>query len=208
LMEIPDQYYALKSLPTESARLPMSEGQPDFAFADEADGVVAVKHGDETFYASLYWRARSAINFLARVHDTRPAFDQIAVVRQDEQFEPSGMEYTRPDWTNMGFGNGGLRYPGDLHSAEAGEKLPIAKIPDGITFKPGDENPYAGRASFYQLRYGNYLIGMNASTEKTYQLAVPEEVKKAPDLITGKTIETKGGVSVAPESTVILYLGH
>jgi len=208
LMEIPNQYYTLKSLPGEAARLPMSDGQPDFAFADEEDGVVAVKHGDERFYASLYWRARNAINFLARVHDTQPAFDRIAVVHQDEQFESSGLEYTRPDWINMAFGNGGIHYPGDLHSAHAGEKLPIAKIPAEIPFKPGNENPYAGRASFYQLRYGPYLVGMNASKDKTFQLSVPKEIEKAPDLVSGKTVETKGSVSVAPESTVILYLGQ
>ena len=64
---------------------------------------------------------------------------------------------------NYDFANGGLRYPGDLQSAHAGEKLPIAKIPADVPFQPGQENLYAGRALFYTLRYGDYLIGMNAS---------------------------------------------
>jgi len=34
--------------------------------------VVALKHGDDILYASLYWRARSAINHLARVHYIMP----------------------------------------------------------------------------------------------------------------------------------------
>ena len=66
----------------------MTPGQPDFVFSDEEDGVVAVKNGDEIFYASLYWRARNAVNFLARVHFTTPTMDRIAVVREDAQFTP------------------------------------------------------------------------------------------------------------------------
>jgi hypothetical protein len=35
---------------------------------------------------------------------------------------------------------------------------------DGVlALKHGDESPSAGRASFYRLRYGRYLIGMNAN---------------------------------------------
>ena len=40
----------------------------------------------------------------------------------------------------------GPRYPVAMHSAHAGEKLPIAKIPAGVKFKSGDESVYAGKA--------------------------------------------------------------
>jgi hypothetical protein len=218
MLGIPDQYDLLKSQPASTARLPMTPGQPDFAWADEEDGVLAVKHGEDIFYASLYWRARAAVNFLARVHEITPHFDRIAVVHEETAFEPSGLTYERPDWVNMGFGNGGIKYPGDLHSAETGEPLPIAKFPDGIlsltdgtnwtSFKPGQESPFAGRGSFYQLQYGNYLIGMNCTKDKTYALKIPESVKdtSAPDLISGQTLDLATGVSVAPQTTVILDL--
>ncbi|HET6387205.1 MAG TPA: hypothetical protein VFJ58_27770 [Armatimonadota bacterium] len=208
LLDTPDEYKLIQAQPPSPDRLPMAPGQPDFAWADEQDGVVAVKHGDEIFYASLYWRARSAINFLARVHDTLPAYDRIAVVNEEEQFVPSGMTFTRPDWTNFGFANGGIPYPDGVHSAYAGEQLPIAKIPAGIPFKPGDESPYAGRARFYRLRYGDYLIGMNASKNKTYELRGPAGARSAPELISGKTIRLNGSVKVSPMSTVVLYLGE
>jgi hypothetical protein len=62
--------------------------------------------------------------FLARVIMT-PNYDRIAVVKVDTEFENSGMIYKRPDWTNFGFGNGGPRYPEELHSAHAEEhRLP------------------------------------------------------------------------------------
>jgi len=208
LLGVPDQYDILKAQPESKVRLPMAPGQPDFAWADEEDGVLALKHGEDILYASLYWRARPAINFLARVHYITPRFDRIAVVHDDIEFEPSGEFYSRPDWVNMGFGNGGLKYPGDLHSAEADEQLPIAKYPDGVPFKPGEENPYAGRGSFYQLQYGNYLIGMNFTKDKTYPLKIPDDQKSmsVPELISGRTMALANGVSVPPLSTVVLYL--
>jgi hypothetical protein len=218
LLGVPDQYDLLKAQAASKIRLPMSPGEPDFAWADEEDGVLAVKHGEDIFYASLYWRARSAINFLARVHDVTPHFDRIAVVQEETQFEPSGQTYQRPDWVNMGFGNGGLKYPGDLHSAEAGESLPIAKFPDGVqslndgsnwtNYQPGQESPFAGRGSFYQLRFGHYLMGMNATKAKTYELTIPEDLdgRSARELISGRKIRLAKSVRVGPQTTVILYL--
>ncbi len=153
LLEAPDDYELVKSQPVAAKRLPMTPGQPDFVFSDEEDGVVAVNNGGEVLYASLYWRARNAVNFLARVHFTTPTVDRVAVVNEDAQFEPEGEFYTRPDWINFGFGDGGPRYPVVMHSALAGEKLPIAKIPEGVKFKPGDESVYAGKGGFYTLRY-------------------------------------------------------
>jgi hypothetical protein len=208
LLGVPDQYDLLKAQPESKVRLPMTPGQPDFAWADEEDGVLALKHGEDILYVSLYWRTRPAINFLARVHYITPQFDRIAVVHEDIEFEPSGQNYTRPDWVNMGFGNGGIKYPGDLHSAETGEQLPIAKFPDGVPFKPGEESPYAGRGSFYQLRYGNYLIGMNCAKDKAYPLKISDDQKSmsVPELVSGRTLELAKGVSVPPLSTIVLDL--
>jgi hypothetical protein len=208
LLGVPDQYELIKSQPPSAKRLPMTPGQPDFVFSDEEDGVVAIKNGDEIFYASLYWRSRNAVNSLARIHFTTPHTDQIAVVSEAAQFEPSGQFYTRPDWTTFGFGNGGPRYPQELHSAHAGEKLPIAKVPAGVKFHPGDENVFAGKADFYTLHYGNYLIGMNLTTDKTFELKAPETVFKEPiELVSQKRLSLAAPLKVAPRSTVVLYFG-
>jgi hypothetical protein len=188
-------------------RLPMTPGQPDFVFSDEEDGVVAIKNGDEIFYASLYWRARNAVNFLARVHFTTPAVDRIAVVHEDALFTPGGQFYTRPDYINFGFANGGPKYPVEIHSAHAGEKLPIVKIPDGVKFKPGDESIYAGKGDFYTLRYGNYLVAMNLTTDKTFELQPPAGVSEAKELVSGRTVKLAAPIQVTPRSTVVLYFG-
>ncbi|HEY3325453.1 MAG TPA: hypothetical protein VGP72_33685 [Planctomycetota bacterium] len=202
MLGIPEQYETIRAQPPSAKKLPMSGS--DFVFSDEEDGVVAIKNADEILYASLYWRARYGVNFLARVHHLLPAFSRIAVVREEAVFEKSAQTYTRPDWTNMGFGNGGHRYPMELHSALAGEKLPIAKIPDGIRFKPGDESVFAGKAEFYTLAYGKYLIGMNCSKEKTFDLTVPKDCAKALDLVTRKEMAAGTVLKLAPQTTAVL----
>ncbi|MBA3936687.1 MAG: hypothetical protein H0X38_04435 [Planctomycetes bacterium] len=207
LLHIPDEYAALSALPPSALRLPMTPGQGDVAWSDEEDGVVAVHHGAEVFYASLYWRARYAVNFLARVHLVDPRGERIATVREDVRFTPDGHDYTRPDWVNMGFGNGGLRYPGDLHSAFAGEKQPIALVPPGDRFSPGQEHPAAGKGDFYVLRYGDYLISMNCTVGKSFALPAPAGVASAPELISATIVSFEKPLVVGPRSTVILYLG-
>ena len=208
LLDTPDQYELLRAQPPSAHRLPMTPGLPDFVWADAEDGVVALKHGDDVLYVSLYWRARNAINGLARVHYITPHLDRIAVVHQDEQFEPSGLTFTRQDEVNAPYLPWLPRYPGDLHSAMAGEQLPIAKMPPGVAFKPGDESPYAGRAEFYRLRYGPYLFAMNTTATKTFDLPVPTNGERVQNLVSGKTVKPNAPVQVGPMSTVVLYVSE
>lgn len=208
VLDAPDGYELLKAQPPSPHRLPMSDGEPDFVFSDEEDGCVAIKHGHEILYASLYWRARTGINFLARVHYITPRVDRIAVVSEETTFTPSGLSYTRPDWTNMGFGNGGLKYPGDWHSALAGEEMPIAKVPAGVAFKPGMESPYAGKGDFYTMRYGPYMIAMNMTKDQSFELKVPEGAAPVRELVSGR-IETPGSTEkIGPRSTMVLHFGE
>jgi hypothetical protein len=205
LLGVPDQYELIRAQPPQPQRLPMTPGRPDLVFSDEEDGVVAVKNGDDLLYASLYWRSRYAVNSLARVHYTTPRTDQIAVVYEDAQFETNGQSYTRPDWTTFGFGNGGPRYPQELHSAHTGEKLPLARLPAGVTIRPGDESVYAGKADFYNLRWGNYLIGMNLTTDRTFTLNTPADVGEARNLVTGQKVEPVAPLKIPPRSTAVVF---
>ncbi|MGB8353069.1 MAG: hypothetical protein WCD79_04205 [Chthoniobacteraceae bacterium] len=207
LLDTPDEYEMLSSQPPSPQRLPMSWSQPDFVFADEQDGVVALKHGSDILYASLCWRAGEGINNLARIHYITPPHDRIAVVREGTKFSPSGQTYKRPDWINFAFGNGGPKYPGNLHSAYAGEELPVAKPPPGGEIKAGGNNVYAGNGEFYTLHYGPYLMGMNMTVDRSHEMNVPPEFRSALDLISGKMIPAAETLKVAPASTVVLYRG-
>jgi hypothetical protein len=89
-----------------------------------------------------------------------------------------------------------------------GEVLPIAKVPAGTKFKPGDENVFAGKGTFYTLRYGPYLIAMNCTTDRTFELAVPPDMKDASNLIAGGVAATTDMLKIAPRSTVVLWKGE
>lgn len=200
LLRIPDEYDIVKKQMHQQTKLPMSDGMPDFVFSDEEDGVLALKNDNEILYASLYWRARYAINSLARVHYITPANERVATVFEDVKFTDSGFKYKRPERVNMAFSDARKFYP-NIKSANTGEVLPIAKVPDGVKFKPGDENSYAGKGEFYTLHYGKYLIGMNCTKDKTFTLDVSKE-KKAVDFSSKKQV--KDNVQVAPMTTVVL----
>ena len=167
---------------------------------------MAIKHGDGILYVSLYWRSRMGINGLARIHYLTPRYQQVAVVYEDVKFEPSGEVWKRPNWTNFGFANGGLRYPGKLDSAHAGEELPIPKFPSDVPFQPGKELPFAGRADFYQLRFGRYFIGMNTTKEKTFEMTWSPGLKASLDLVSMRTVSVDVPLKVAPRSTVVLLI--
>ena len=93
LLDTPDQYELLRAQPPSPRRLPMTSGGPDFVFADEEDGVLAVKHGDDILYGFplLAGRATGSTN-LARVplrhapirpHCGRAAGRAVRAVRPD-----------------------------------------------------------------------------------------------------------------------------
>ena len=203
LLEIPDQYELLKKQPKSATQLPMSKSMPDFVFSDEDDGVVALKNGDEILYASLYWRARTGINNVAKVHYMTPENDRIANICIESQFEPSGLFFTRRNWVTLSWLPIRNFYPG-IESAHVGEVLPIAKVPGGIEFKPGEENPYAGKAEFYKMKYGKYLVAMNCTDDKSYDLEVPAGYSNATDLVTKKKIGNVKLLHIKPRTTVVL----
>jgi hypothetical protein len=205
LLSLPDDYALIRSQPESPHRLPMSTGQGDFVFTDEEDGVIALKHGPDILYASLYWRSRAGINGLARIHLLTPRHQQLAVVYEDVKFDPSGQTWKRPNWTNFGFANGGFKYPGKLDSALAGEELPIPKLPPDAPQLKGKDNPYAGRADFYQLRYGPYLIAMNTTKEKTFEVTLRNDPPRAFDLVANRKIELNEPIKVAPLTTTVLF---
>ncbi|MGJ8638533.1 MAG: hypothetical protein ACSHYA_03995 [Opitutaceae bacterium] len=208
LLHLPEEYETIRNLPKSPYKLPMSPDQPDFVFCDEEDGVIALKNNGDILYISLYWRARYAINNIARVHHMTPTYARIATVHQETEFSDSGMTYERGNWTNFGFAGGGRqRYPEKWDSAHEGEKLKIARTPSDIEYKAGDENTFAGKGDFYTLHYGPYLIGLNCTTDETFELEIPRELQgtQMKNLVDGATTTAFGKIPVKPRSTVVLY---
>jgi len=118
LLGLPDELVTVRAQPPSAVRLPMADGQPDFAWADEEDGVLALKRGDERIYVSLYWRAWFGVNRWARVHCITPRLERLATVREESEIVPSGKEYTLPDWVDKALVKG-FAPPGDIRQAFA-----------------------------------------------------------------------------------------
>jgi|GEM_PF-1570898 len=194
-------YATISATPDTGTRLPMTEGQPDFAWADEEDRIVALKHGTDRLWIAPYWQAKSGtgINGIARFHYSCPTYDQYGVLETVPQFTLGGSfvrpanYIDKPETTQWG-------PPNPPTQAYGNEKLPLGVTPAGVT----DDGPFRGKADFYAFRFANYLIGLNAHPSNNYTLKTPAGFTAASDLISGGT--ASGTVTVAPSSTVVLYL--
>lgn len=201
-----DEYAIVKAQPKSSFRLPMSDGQPDFVFSDEEDAVLVLKHGQQRLFVNFYYRQEFGVSGSTRVLDLTPTVMRIATVKSQFKVASSGLEWTRPDVIDTER-TGGMPPPGSkIHQAWAGEKIPIAKRPDDATSpRYGTWGPFVGKADFYTLRYGAYLIGLNTTADKTFELNPPAGTGMAKELVSGKTVKLDAPVKVAPRTTVVLY---
>lgn len=200
LLDVIDDVQALNRMPRQAARLPMSHGQPDFVFADPQDGVVAIKRGEERFYASLWWRSNRGVSNLGKVWLSGPRGNRIATVPVKTGFDASGNFWTRPDKVVL-LKSDSFNKDYGLSLAEAGERVPLAKAPAGITIKPGEDSIYAGRAENIVLSYGGYTIAMNMSDSKPFTFEVPAHQGK--ELLTGRDLAAGTVIDMAPQTTAI-----
>ncbi|MFJ4833784.1 Tat pathway signal sequence domain protein [Streptomyces sp. NPDC088747] len=215
---------AFEALPNRPGRVPTDWDKPDFVFTDEETGCIAVKNGRELLFASLYWRARQGVNDYARVHHLTPVDQRSATVRQ-RSAGTTDETFTARDWilwdyaiNDPGAGHippGGFPPPGDetLHQSQEGDVYRLAPIPAdipdpalGVDFD-GVETMLVGRAPFYLCVYGDYLIAMNTSTDKTFTLPARPDFGPARDLATGRTIGAGHRPRLSPRSTLVLHRG-
>lgn len=212
-----------QSLAARPGRIPTGWDQPDFVLTDEENGCVAVKNGKELFFASLYFRSRQGVNNYARIHHVTPVDQRSATIRE-RSAGTTDKTFTARDWVlwdyainDPGAGHippGGFPPPGDtLHQALEGDVYHLAPVPDdipdptlGVHFD-GVETMLVGRAPFYLCEYGDYLIAMNTSTDKTVTLPARQKFGPARDLATGKTVGAGDRPKLGPRSTLVLYRG-
>jgi hypothetical protein len=207
LLEAYDEWEAVRAWPESKTRLPTSAGQPDFVFADPEDGVVALKNGEDILYASLYWRANCGVNNLARIHYQTPRTDRIATIAARIDFTPSGQTCVRQATPHISAGAIPIiAYPGEAPAALEGEVLPVAKAPPEARYKPGADNPYAGRGDYYQAAYGPYLIAMNAGAKASLTVDLPPSSRARIDLVTRRAVKpSTRSLTLAPGQTAVLY---
>jgi len=197
---LPDDYQAFRAAPATGVVLPMTPGQPDFAWTDEENMAIAAQHGDERFWAVLNWRGAGYINGLSRVYLETPSTSWLAeVTNTDVQFKPSGKQATAngnvegfADWTP----------PDHPKNAEGGVSYPIALRPD-LSQAPAT-NRDGGRGTAYTLRFGNWLVAINAHPSEPYDLVAPAGFMGGVDLVSGKTLTPP--VTLAPKSAAVFRM--
>ncbi|MFT3788658.1 MAG: hypothetical protein QM770_21215 [Tepidisphaeraceae bacterium] len=201
VMEAFDDYNAVKNAADSGARLPMTSGQPDFAWADETDGIVVIKRGADRLWAEPFWQAKAGtgINGIGRFYYSTGSYEQYGVMETTPTYTSIGSYFIRPN--NVDMPEQTLFAPPDAPTqAYANEQLPIAAAPGDAD----DDTPFRGRADFYAFRLGNYLIGLNNTAASSYTLKTPSDFTSATDLMSGAA--KSGTVTVSPFSTVALYL--
>jgi hypothetical protein len=208
MLDAYDEWRAAKTWPKAATRLPMSAGEPDFVFADPLNATIALKHGEERLYAELYWRANCGVNRLSRIHYMTPKTERVATIYGRVEFTPSGKSCVRGQSPQFSAGAiPDIRYPDDAPAALEGEALPIAKMPQGARFEGARDNPFAGRGDYYETTYGPYLLAINASPDKTFDLVLPTDQGVLTDLVTRSVVApglTK--MVIRPGQTAVIHM--
>jgi hypothetical protein len=201
---VPDYWAIASVLPQTGILLPQTNnaGLPDFAWADRQNMVISAKHGsgsnEENFYANLNWKAPAYINGMAKVFDLTPSQAREAEVRlQDEQFVSTGItrlgsnaaDNIMAPWDNPPMATAGLPFLEAMRSD-------LSALPS--------TNQDGGRGTGYTLRWGHWLVGMNAyqlSTGKTYAMQMPSNFVSGIDLVSGQTFA--GQVILQPQTSAV-----
>jgi hypothetical protein len=186
----PDDFARLKAGLNVNRALPTTPGQPDFAWADEQNAVLSIKHGAEQHFLTFARRA-NAIHHIGDAHSITPQGERVVQFWVDDvRFTPSGeVQKVGPEVESDFTGTP----PDHPVSAWAGQLQPKAKPEFG---------PPGGLADFYSVRYGDYVIAMNCTFKKSFEFK-PEDMMSGVDLVSGQRMLTP--VQVPPQTTVVFY---
>ena len=189
-----------------TAPVPMSVGAPNFAWGDEDNMVIAAKYGENRIYANFFWAAPHSINGWVTVFHlpdgAAPEFSEVQV--DDVRYRSAGTSETLGPRVE-----GSKPSPDSIINAYNGVVLPqgcrsdLASVP-GTTID-------AGKGTGYTLRYGHWLMGINAHYSSTYNLVLPSNFAALAatgtltELVSGSTF-TSSTVTLAPKTTAVFFL--
>jgi hypothetical protein len=200
VVSLPDAVTTLETQPASGVVLPMASGQPDFAWVDDENMVIAAKQGEERFWAALNWHGADAMNRLAKVFVTAPDLARVAEVTLDDvEYVPTGGFVTR-----SGAVEGFVPFTPPDHpvNANQGLVLPVALRPDLAT--PPPTNRDGGRGTGYTLRYGHWLVAINAHPTASYTMATLLGFSGGFDFVSGQKLASP--VTLSPRTAAVFYL--
>ena len=184
----PDDYERIRAAPAPARLLPTAPGQPDFAWADEQNALLSIKHGAEQHFLTFARRSEQGLTRIADAHSLTPQGERVVQFALDDvRFTDTGKTFTVGPEVQSDFAG---QPPDKPIGAWAGRKLPILA---GRAGTPAD---------FYGTRYGDFLIGMNCSADQTFDFK-PAGFVAGVDMISGKKLTAP--IRVPPQTTVVLF---
>ena len=202
--EIPDAIDKLIDFSTAHSSdfkpMPSTFGQPDYVVADEEDGIVAVKHGQEYLF----------VNFYSEIGMGQPSAAHIVNTNEIREinFRPdvmlmyeSGKTETVADvYYNQ---NHRITYPDNPVMADGGT---VYELP--AYDKDGNSDTRRRLCNYYQQQLGRYLIAQNTTGIENYSLVVDYRIKgkAAINLKTGATVTLTDAITIQPMTTEVFFL--
>ena len=205
---LPLRYATINSFAHTGVNMPMSIGQPDFAWCDEENNVFAAKHGEERIYANLFWRQPNWISALAKVFYLTTNQARLAdVLSVDEPFvSGGGTTVLGPTVEQFSYDTP----PDNPMNAYNGTPALIALRSDLTNAPPSNRD--GGHGTGYTFRFGNWLVGINAAQATNllgqpgpnYSVQLPSTFTGATDMISGALMSAP--VVLAPKTSAVFYL--
>ena len=176
---------------TSTIRLPVSPDQPDFFFADEENGIVSIKRGNERLFVNTFFRT-TVDNKLVRAHSITDKNERLIEFRpQHTEYQSTGSYVTRSS---------------SLSLSSIGE-APDAPV-SGYANQQDAIPVGNGILDLYQVKYGNYFIAMNCSKTMSKTIQFPAELvgQSVLCLNDGQTIVLPATLDITPLSTFVYRL--
>ena len=182
-------------------QIPTTPGEPDFCFADEENGVVSIKKGEEQLMLNFYFR-EEADNRLVRGHHITTDYQRFFEVKTDKTEARYVASYrTRDGWVNGPSTSYGTP-PDNPTSAYEGQ-VEYYNSYDGVNYNTGRL-----LKDYYFLRYGKFLIAMNTLSDASKTIEFPNELVGASawQFHTETSITLPATMQLPPCSTYVFIL--
>lgn len=152
-----------------TTQMPTTPEESDFCFADEENGVVSIKKGEEQLMLNFYFR-EEVDNRLVRGHHITANFQRFFEVKTDKTDARYVTSYrTRDGWVNGSSSSYGTP-PDNPISAYEGQ-IEYYNSYDGVNYN-GDRL----LKDYYFLKYGKFLIAMNTLSDTSKIIEFPNDL--------------------------------
>ena len=181
--------------------MPSTTGQPDYVAADEQDGIVAVKHGDNYLFVNFY--SEMSLGSSGKAHLLTPHEARLmSFIPEVMKYTPSGQTTTAPEeYINS---NHRITYPDHPLMANGGTQYDLPAYDTN-----GNYNASRQLCDYYQQQLGQYLVAQNTTADRTFPLVLSgssADGQTAIDLATGQTVTLSEAITLAPRTTKVYSL--